>query len=405
MRKLRVGVWITEDYKPEMGGGFGYYSQLVNAIYDYNFVGVEITFISVKFPRYWDKNDKSYEIQTPSFKVSDLSIRYRILNKIADKLKLKIKRDDYIKCKLANNEVLKEELSKIIDLIYYPTPGCYIDNFPYIYTLWDIGHLSMYSFPEVSMNNVYELRKTHHDKFLHKALMVFSESKQGKKEAVKYLNLNDNRIKVVPIFPSEIITDKISSSKPAALNEDLFFIHYPAQFWSHKNHYNLVLAFEIVLSNFPTLKLIFNGSDKGNKQYVLELINELKLTDSVLDLGFVKTEELKWIYQHSQGLVMPSFLGPTNMPLLEAGVLGCSVSCSNLEGHKEQLGEYAYYFDPLNPKEMAKTIIAMIEDKQKGVQRVYNSNFNIANALCQIDEAFLEIKNIRFCWGNNDKIF
>ena len=25
--KLRIGVWIEKDYRPEIGGGFGYYDQ------------------------------------------------------------------------------------------------------------------------------------------------------------------------------------------------------------------------------------------------------------------------------------------------------------------------------------------------------------------------------------------
>lgn len=405
MRKLKVGVWINEGYKPEVGGGFGYYSQLINAMHNYNFTNAEIIFIAKKFSKDWDKKDKSYEIQTPNFKPSVIPMQYRIVNKIASKLKLQTKAIDYTKEININNEILKEELTKVVDVIYYPIPGCSVENFPYIYTLWDLGHLSMYAFPEVSMNKTYESRKQHHDLFPQKALMVFCESQTGKKQAVEYLNLNEDRIKVIPLFPSEIISDKINVEKPVELSEDSFFIHYPAQFWSHKNHYNLLSAFNIVLSSFPNLKLIFSGSDKGNKEYILELIGELKLTNSVLDIGFVKIEELKWIYQHSQGLVMPSFLGPTNMPLLEAADLGCSVACSNLEGHKEQLSGYAYYFDPLNPKEIAQMIIAMIEDKQKGKQRVYNSSFNITNALHQIDKAFSEIKNVRFCWGTKDKIF
>lgn len=405
MKKLRVGIWINEDYKPEMGGGFGYYSQLINAMHNYNFADAEITFISKFFSSDWDKNDKSYKIQTPDFKLPVPSLRYKILKKIAGKLSLQTKEVDYSKEIAVNKQAIKNDLNEVVDVIYYLTPHAPISDFPYIYTLWDIGHLSMYAFPEVSMNGSYESRKRHHDVIPQKALMIFCESKQGKKEAVKYLNLNETRIKVIPIFPSEIISDRIIASKPSQLSADSFFIHYPAQFWSHKNHYNLLLAFEIVLSNFPNLKLIFSGSDKGNKEYILKLIEELKLTNTVLDLGFVKTEELKWIYQHSQGLVMTTFLGPTNMPLLEAAELGCSVACSNLQGHKEQLSEYAYYFDPGNPKEIAEKIIAMIEDKQNGEHRSYNSDFNIMNALNQIDKAFSEIKNVRLCWGTSDKIF
>lgn len=405
MRKLRVGVWINEDYKPEMGGGFGYYSQIINAIYNYNFVDTEIVFISKNFSRDWDKDDKSYTIKTPDFKTRALPFQYKVINKIASVLRLQTKSIDHSKEKEAQGEILKKELSDVIDIIYYPIPGCSIENFPYIYTLWDIGHLSMYAFPEVSMNNVFESRKRHHDLFPQKALIIFCESESGKKDAVKYLSLNENRIKVVPIFPSEIISEKIVALKPVSLSEELFFIHYPAQFWSHKNHYNLLLAFQVVLIKFPNLKLIFSGSDKGNKEYILQLIYELNLGQSVIDLGFVQTEELKWIYQHSQGLVMPTFLGPTNMPLLEAAELGCSVACSDLEGHNEQMGAYAYYFNPMNSNEMAQKIVEMVDDKQNGIRRVYDSNFNIKKALEKSDLAFSEIKNIRFCWGTNDKIF
>lgn len=405
MRKLRVGVWINEDYQPEMGGGFTYYTQLINAMYNYNFTDADIIFISKKFSDRWDKGDKSYKIQTPDFNVPKLSWHYEMLKKIAAKLRLQTIKVDYSREKKNTNEAIKNELNGVVDVLYYLTPHVAIPNFPYIHTLWDIGHLSMFAFPEVSMNKVFESRKQDHDTVPQKALMVFSESEQGKKDIVKYLNLNESRIKVVPIFPSEIISDSVTAIRPEMVKEDSFFIHYPAQFWSHKNHYNLLLAFAIVLSKYPSLKMIFSGSDKGNKDYILKVIEELKLTASVLDLGFIKTEELKWIYQHSQGLVMPTFLGPTNMPLLEAAELGCAVACSNLKGHKEQMGEYAYYFDPLNPNEIALKIIAMIEEKQNNAKRVYTSVFNIENALKAINNALSEMKHIRFCWGSSDKIF
>src|SRR6187431_2548845 len=97
MRKLRVGIWINDDYKPEMGGGFGYYSQLINRMHNYNFEDAEIIFIAKKFSSDWNKRDKSYEIQTPDFKPPVLPLRYRILKKIASKLRLQAKAVDYSK--------------------------------------------------------------------------------------------------------------------------------------------------------------------------------------------------------------------------------------------------------------------------------------------------------------------
>lgn len=405
MRKLRIGVWINANYQPEAGGGFGYYSQIINAVDDYQFSNAEIIYVSRKFSENWSKKNKSYEIKTLEFKNPSRSLLQKFVRKIAKSFGFELQIIENSKQKKNNEQQLKAELAKVVDLIYYPIPGCSVPNFPYIYTLWDVGHLSMYAFPEVSMNGVFESRKHHHEIFPQKALLVFCESEAGKIEAINYLSLNKDKIKVVPIFPSEIVSEKISLLKPSILNENSFFIHYPAQFWSHKNHYNLLLAFQIVVYQFPNLKLILSGSDKGNKNYILGLINELDLSNSVIDLGFIKNEELKWIYRYSQGLVMPTFLGPTNMPLLEAAELGCAVACSNLKGHQEQLGNYADYFDPKDSEQIAQTIIKMIKDNENKKQRVYVSNFNIKNALHQIDLAFSEAQNIRFCWGSNDKIF
>ncbi|MEZ4879120.1 MAG: hypothetical protein R2801_02990 [Chitinophagales bacterium] len=117
------------------------------------------------------------------------------------------------------NEDIKKELADIIDIIYYLKPGCHIPNFPYIYTLWDIGHLSMYAFPEVSMNGVFEIRKKHHELFPQKALMVFCESESGKKEALKYLGLNKNRVQVVPMFPSKIISKEVLAHQPKEIKK------------------------------------------------------------------------------------------------------------------------------------------------------------------------------------------
>lgn len=406
MRKLRVGVWVNEDYNPEMGGGFGYYSQIINALYSYPFAAAEIVYISKKFSKHWDKKDKSYQIQTADFQPPVPSLKSRLVKKIAKKVGLETKKIDFTSARAIQQKKLKEELAQVVDVLYYPIPGCEIQNFPYIYTLWDLGHLSTYAFPEFTMNDTFESRKHHHDYLPHKALMVFCESETGKKEAVQYLNLNEKRIKVIPIFPSEIISDSIDAIKPEELESDAFFIHYPAQFWSHKNHYNLLVAFQKVRLQNPNLKLVLSGADKGNKDYVFDTIKTLGLKEAVVDLGFVAIEKLKWIYQNSQGLVMPTFLGPTNMPLLEAAALGCAVCCSDLAGHKEQMGNYAYFFNPLNAMELAEQIINMLEDQQQDKHRTYDADvFAITNALDKMDLAFTEVRQLRFCWGANDQIF
>ncbi len=400
MRKLRVGVWINDDFRPEAGGAFGYYDRLVKKINEFHFAKAEITFLT-NSERVFDLR-KVYNIK---WRPEKETLLVRFFNLIAPRIILKgIEKAQRNKRSL-HEQQLKKELFQQVDLIYYLTPGCVFPNFPFIYTLWDLGHLSMYAFPEVNMNQVYELRKLHHDTVPFKALMVFTESQAGKSQATKYLGLDEKKMKCIPMFPSQVTEESFLAVKPTQIDETQFFIFYPAQYWPHKNHYNLLHALKAVLVEYPHLQLVLTGSDKGNKNYVDKLIEEFGLTSSVKSLGFVSSEEIKWLYLHAKALVMPTFLGPTNMPLLEAAELKCPVICSDLEGHREQLGEYGYYFNPENADEMATKIIDCIKDKENGNLPPYKSTFNIANAMIAMDQAFTEIRNIRFCWGENDHIF
>lgn len=398
LKKLRVGVWVPDNYDPKSGGGYSYYAYLANELNTYKFTDAEIIFISFNLDLEKIPFQNRYSVKS--------KIKYNIVERVFKKLNY-----DPLGSIKSKQKKLKAELNEVVDIIYYPVPtftlgGNSIDNFPFVCTLWDLSHISCYSFPELSMNGVFEYRKPHLDKIVYKALKVFTESEAGKNDAVKYLNLSPGRVSVIPLFPSDIVTANCDIEKPEGIDENDFFIHYPAQFWTHKNHYNLVFAFKKILETYPSLKLILCGSDKGNKEYILDLINQLQLEDRIITLGFVKNEELKWIYKHSAGLVMPTFLGPTNMPVIEAAELGCPVACSDFEGHREQLGDYGYYFNPISPDSIADGIFRMISDNKNGIKRKgFSNKFTISNTLMELDKAFSEIRSIRFCWGSFDEIF
>ena len=395
MKKLRVGVWINGNINEITGGAFSYNSVLIKALASYDFASAEITFISDKSVQRNGIN--LYRVRWKPLKYGTIRLVIKGItsqNRILCFVKRVIEKKE-----LDNINLLKKELYKIVDIIYYPAPGCTYPEFPYIYTLWDIGHKSTYSFPELCYNNNFEYRKKHYDFIPHKALAIFCESEAGKHDIVKYLNINEHRIKVIPLFPSTIINKSVQLSKPNGLDVNCDFIHYCAQIWAHKNHYNLLVAFKSVLGKYPNLHLILTGTNKNNEAYVKSVIHVLGINDNVINLGFVSIQELKWIYLNSLGLVMPTFLGPTNMPLLEAAELKCPVACSDLLGHREQLGDYALYFDPKDPIDIFNKICQMVDNKKNEIAKQYKSKFNIESCLAAIDQSFTEIRNIRFCWG------
>jgi glycosyltransferase involved in cell wall biosynthesis len=273
----------------------------------------------------------------------------------------------------------------------------YIDDIPFIYTLWDLGHLTTYPFPEITSTDYpFEKRKTHHDISLPKALMIIVESETGKKQLLQHIPLYENKIRVISMPPSPFVNDKMLPSKPAGISSETYFIHYPAQFWAHKNHYNLIIAFKNILQDYPNLKLVLTGSDKGNKKYLMDLWIEMGIANAIIDLGFITNEEMKWLYLNSAGLVMPTFLGPTNIPVIDAKLLGCPVACSDLPGHREQIGDYGIYFNPEKSEDIQNAVVKML-DQGKSVADP-NIYFDRLSILEQLDQCFLDLSKIRFCW-------
>jgi glycosyltransferase involved in cell wall biosynthesis len=387
--KLRIGVWI-EDNNPEIGGGFGYYHQILGFLLNINDQRFEFKYISDSKSNSVVQNPKFYRINLDVSRGQLTSFLVRAVNKIS---RILLKKNLFI-TEVENRHLVKKALSEVIDIIYYLTPNIPVDYFPFIVTVWDLGHLNSYPFPEVSADGEYEKRDRHYRDKVRKALLIVCESKIGKDDFLKYYPIFSDRIEILPLVPSKIIYEKVIESKPLVLsNKNIEFIHYPAQFWPHKNHYNLILAFADIVKVRPELKLILTGSDKGNLDHISSLITNLGLHDSIHYLGFVKENELKWLYKNSLGLVMPTFLGPTNMPLLEAAILNCKVACSNLTGHYEQLGDYANYFSPFDIESIKLAIFQMLGNEKK----VFN--FDLFTTEQKLLEIFSKANHIRSCWA------
>lgn len=411
---MKVGVWINEDINSQEGGGFSYTDRLINLIDEYDFNDkLEIVFISPKPLNYTFKKEvvflESYLVNKSK------TIIQRLVNFIVNRSyvlkRIYYREDEVINNRNRNNHYRKQLIENKIDVIFYMSQmKCYVEDFPFISNNWDIGHLSMYSFPEVTSDKIFENRNFWYTNTLKKALSIFSESEAGKQELISYLNINPKRIKVLPIFPGGVIHQKISKVRQKELlnsinlkDEQFFF--YPAQFWAHKNHVNLLMAFKKILNKNSNIKLIFTGSDKGNLQFIKSQIKKHNLESNVIYLGFVELETIFTLYTNAIALVMPTFLGPTNMPLLEARALGCPVLCSDFDGHREQLEEGAVYFNPLEMLSIAKAMDSVLDQNYRqqlitiSKTLEQNSKFNETNSIKAFESNLLEISKYKNCWN------
>jgi glycosyltransferase involved in cell wall biosynthesis len=105
------------------------------------------------------------------------------------------------------------------------------------------------------------------------------------------------------------------------------------------------------------------------------------------------------LYGIADALVMPTFFGPTNIPVVEAWSLGCPVLSSDIRGVREQVGDAGILVDPTDSHAIADAMYRLatndalrVELRGRGFERVARySAIDFASRLCEILETANEM--------------
>lgn len=293
-----------------------------------------------------------------------------------------------------------------IDFLWNPSMHAISIDIPYIFTVWDIQHRLQPWFPEVSSNGQWEYREDYFSQHLRRAAFIITGNEAGKQELSFFYQIPDRRFRLLPHpAPEEIqISPEIVDSTLAKYSLSPGYLFYPAQFWAHKNHANLLFALQILRDQFDKkMELVLVGSDRGNLQHICELANQLELKEQLHILGFVPREDLIALYKGAFALTYVTFFGPENLPPLEAFSLGCPVIASSVHGAKEQLGDAALFVVPTDSSQMAERIYHLSNDPALR-ERLIASGYERAKKWTSSDfvrEVFKildEFESIRRCW-------
>lgn len=266
------------------------------------------------------------------------------------------------------NKENKSMLDKaMIDLLIIPFPILFgfENRAPYIVSIPDIMHKYYPKFPEYDFWS-RTTRDAVYKTCSENSLLCVVDSTQGLKDLNKFYNIPERKIKPIPYIPPGYIFELKDMDKKEADNLLVKyklpekFIFYPAQFWFHKNHLRLVKALRILKEekNAEVFLVLSGNPGANNKNYatILNLIKEAEMESQVICLGYVSDQEMVALYKKSIALVFCSLGGPTNIPLVEAMVLGTPVLCPNLFAMPEQVGDAGVLFDPFSERDMAEKI-------------------------------------------------
>lgn len=297
----------------------------------------------------------------------------------------------------------KAMLKEQCDIWIFPSQDAYayLMPVPSLAAVHDLMHRYETRFPEVGNKKEFARREYHYQNTCRFAKGILVDSNLGRQQAVESYQISASNCHVLPYIANRYIEE----IKPSVDFDQKYqlpqkFLFYPAQFWAHKNHENLLKAFAACKKEFPEMQLVLVGSPKNHYDAVIRLITELNLEDSIHILGLVDELDIPEFYRRARALVMPTFFGPTNIPPLEAFALGCPVAISGIYGMQEQLGEAALYFDPLSSSSIAQQIKdlwqndALCEElKDKGKKcRSHNLFKQFYSNLSHIIEEVLRVK-------------
>lgn len=292
-----------------------------------------------------------------------------------------------------------------LDLLWFVGGINETPDMPYVTTVWDVQHLTHPWFPEVSENWKWDHRELFYARHFRRATAIIVGTKVGRSQLVNYYGIPEDRVIILPhptpAFALRASEIQLSDREQIARQNTII---YPAQFWPHKNHVNLLRALKIVISEMDSPpKLVLTGSELGNHDYISRCVTELGLSEFVVFRGFVSVDEMVSLYRSARALVYASFSGPENLPPLEAFALGCPVAASNYPGAYEQFEDAALLFDPSDDRDIARAIVKILTDTalrselvSRGLARA--RQWTAREFVLGLDQFFDRFEAQRRCW-------
>lgn len=249
-----------------------------------------------------------------------------------------------------------------LGLVVYPytTSLSFEAGLPYVLAVHDLMHRRHPGFPEFGGSEL-AWREYMFGNGIREASVVLVDSEIGKEDVLELYGaaIEPERVAVLPFLPGAPTTvtgeDRERVRREHGLPERYLF--YPAQFWPHKNHRLIVEA----MAEVEDAELVLVGSAFGevrerNHAELFARARELGLERRIHHLGYVAAEDIAALYAEAVALVMPTFFGPTNIPVLEAWALDCPVITSDIRGVREQAGDAALLIDPGSAESLAAAI-------------------------------------------------
>jgi len=249
------------------------------------------------------------------------------------------------------------------------TPGHYLPRWapcPMVMSVLDVAYLH---FPQMfKKRDLWQLRRWT-ARSVKKADKVLTISQHARNAIIDYYNLAPEKAKVTHLGLKVYKGKKKTSLKKYGVEGD--YLLYVGTLQPRKNLLKLIEAYQLIVSEFPKVKLVIVGKKGWLYQEIFEKVKKLGLTKKVIFTGFVPDEDLPTFYQKAQCFVLVSLYEGFGLPILEAMHFGCPVVASKASSLPEVVGQAGILVDPESAEGIAEGIRQAVKNREELIEKGY----------------------------------
>jgi glycosyltransferase involved in cell wall biosynthesis len=147
---------------------------------------------------------------------------------------------------------------------------------------------------------------------------------------------------------------------------------YPSALHQHKNHAGLIAAAALLVERGRRVTFVCPGSEHSPEttEPIRAAIRSFEMAEHVLLPGFLRSEEVRALYEICDLAISPSRAEGGNAIVQEAIHFGRPVACAGIEAareHVQAMGAAVPFFDPDDPHDMARAVEEVLQDPGRHV--------------------------------------
>lgn len=210
---------------------------------------------------------------------------------------------------------------------------------------------------------------------LAKAQKIIAVSKSTKRDLIKHLRVNPQKIQIIyegvderfkPIENNDIITGADAACH-VSIKERLHitkpFIFFIGVWRGHKNIESLVRAFNVLKEKYKIPhQLVIGGRADLHYTKIQETIDQSPFKNDIITPGYISDSDLPILYNAADVFCLPSFIEGFGLIAIEAQACGCPVVSTNTTSMPEILADSAEFFDPTNIEQIAEQLYKVISN-------------------------------------------